>query len=77
MSKRVGITYSDAGKAQPYADALRQAGLEPVLLGADDSASLENLDGLLISGGADVNPRHYGQTPHPETQKPDDPRDEL
>jgi gamma-glutamyl-gamma-aminobutyrate hydrolase PuuD len=77
MGKRVGITYSIPGKLKPYADALRLVGLEPVPLRAGDAVSLDALDGLLISGGCDLNPRRYGQTPHPETQPPDDARDEL
>jgi putative glutamine amidotransferase len=77
MGKRVGVTYSIPEKLKPYADALRLVGLEPVPLRAGDAVSLDSLDGLLISGGCDLNPRLYGETPKPETQKPDDARDEL
>ncbi len=56
---------------------LRLVGLEPVPLRAGDAVSLDSLDGLLISGGCDLNPNRYGQAPHPETQQPDDARDEL
>ena len=77
MGKRVGVTYSNSEKVKPYEDALRLVGLEPVPLRAGDAVSLDSLDGLLISGGCDINPRRYGQEPHPETQPPDDARDEL
>jgi putative glutamine amidotransferase len=43
-----------------YADAVRLAGGAPVLVGAGDPVP-ERYDGLLLSGGADVHPRHYGQ----------------
>ena len=75
MGKRVGVTYSNSEKVKPYEDALRLVGLEPVPLRAGDAVSLDSLDGLLISGGCDLNPRLYGQEPHPKTQKPDDARD--
>src|ERR1700688_2090667 len=77
MGKRVGITYNNPEKLKPYAEALRLVGLEPVRLRAGDAVSLDSLDGLLISGGCDLNPRLDGEETRPETQKPDDARDEL
>jgi putative glutamine amidotransferase len=53
-----------------YADAVVRAGGVPVLLPAatDDPdaavAVVERLDGLVISGGADVDPAQYGEQPH-------------
>ena len=61
MGKRVGITYSIPEKLKPYADALKLVGLDPVPLRAGEAVSLDSLDGLLISGGCDLNPRRYGQ----------------
>jgi putative glutamine amidotransferase len=43
-----------------YADAVRAAGGEPLLVGAGDPIP-ERYDGLLLSGGADVHPRYYRQ----------------
>ena len=37
---------------------------------------LDSLDGLLITGGNDVNPAAYGQEPHPNNDKPAPERDE-
>ena len=37
---------------------------------------LDSLDGLLITGGNDVNPAAYGQEPHPSNDKPAPERDE-
>lgn len=55
-----------------YAAAVEETGGIPVLLppvgqpgAADDVAA--RLDGLVVSGGADVEPQRYGQLPHPLT----------
>jgi putative glutamine amidotransferase len=55
-----------------YAAAVEETGGVPVLLppvarlGAAD-ALVRRLDGLIISGGADVDPARYGAHPHPRT----------
>jgi len=78
MPNRVGVTYKYDEKARPYEEALRQVGLEPVRLHASRPPhTIEGLDGLLLSGGSDINPKLYHQPPHVETDKPDDPRDEM
>lgn len=77
MSKRVGVTYRERDRVAPYEEALRSVGIEPVLISPDDSATLEGIDGLLVTGGTDVNPKLYGQAPHAETDAPDDARDQL
>ena len=52
-----------------YADAVADAGGEPVLLpAASVSASVvSRLDGLVLAGGADVDPARYGEEPGPHT----------
>ncbi len=45
---------------QYYTDAVRDAGGEPVVVRAGDPMPA-NYDGLLLSGGADVHPRYYGE----------------
>jgi putative glutamine amidotransferase len=55
-----------------YVDAVRRSGGRPVLLppggDADEaSATVGGLDGLIVSGGPDIDPVRYGQPPHPET----------
>src|SRR3954471_24786519 len=47
----------------PYAEAVAEAGGEPVLLptGAVSADVVARLDGLVLAGGADVDPQRYGQ----------------
>jgi putative glutamine amidotransferase len=62
---------------QVYFDAITRAGGIAVLLPpqpVDDAIAarvLDGLDGLIITGGKDIDPARYGQQPHPTT---DDPR---
>jgi putative glutamine amidotransferase len=74
MSKlRAGVTFGNAARVGPYELALREAGIEAV----GNPASLEGLEGLLLTGGSDVNPKLYNQQPADETEKPNDERDQL
>lgn len=77
MAARVGVSDCGDAKIAAYERAVRLVGLEPVRLTVGRSQSLDGLNGLLLTGGADINPRRYGESPQPETQKPDDARDEL
>ena len=43
MPKRVGITYRNARKAEPYVRALRAVGIEPVLIHPDEPISIDSL----------------------------------
>jgi putative glutamine amidotransferase len=57
---------------KPYTDALERAGacgavLPPVPITAEQAAAwLSPFDGLVLTGGADVNPQLYGQEPQAE-----------
>jgi gamma-glutamyl-gamma-aminobutyrate hydrolase PuuD len=77
MSKRVGVTFRNPQKVVPYEQALLAVGVEPVRIHPDSPRDLEGLDGLLLSGGTDLNPSRYGQQPHQANDEPDDPRDEM
>lgn len=52
-----------------YVDAVTRSGGVPLLLPpvATDESVLEVLDGLLLIGGADLDPPGYGAEPHPAT----------
>ncbi len=69
-----------------YAESVALAGGAPVLLPAPGStarhsvdelaaAVLGGLDGVLLSGGADIDPARYGATPDPNSQHPSSDRD--
>jgi putative glutamine amidotransferase len=73
MNKRVAVTFNEPDRVVTYEAALREVGLEPVR----NPESLDGLAGLLLTGGTDVNPALYQEAPHPETQQPDDKRDQL
>jgi putative glutamine amidotransferase len=75
--KRVGVTYSNASKVGPYERALEAVGIEPVLIHPDAPILLDGLDGLLLTGGTDVNPKLYHQDQHEANDEPEDARDTL
>lgn len=61
-----------------YVDAVHVAGGAALVLPASDialSEVIDVLDGLLVTGGEDVEPSRYGQQAHEKTQKPDPLRD--
>jgi putative glutamine amidotransferase len=77
VPKKVAVTYEDSKKVERYNDALRLVGLEPVPVKAGEPLRLAEVDGLLLTGGRDVDPRLYGQEPVPETQPPNPERDRM
>ena len=53
-----------------YVEAVERAGGRPLLVPPSEEAieeTLDALDALIFSGGADLDPELYGQEPHPET----------
>ncbi len=56
-----------------YAQAVNRAGALALLLGPDPvltedpDEALDRVDGLMLAGGADIDPRAYGAAPHPKT----------
>jgi putative glutamine amidotransferase len=55
---------------EPYLAAIRRAGgaplaLDPTSSPADREAAFAAMDGLLLPGGADLDPSLYGEEPHP------------
>ena len=61
---------------QWYLDLLHDAGADVVILPPDNDPSvLDRLDGLALAGGADVDARLYGATPHATADLPRESRD--
>jgi gamma-glutamyl-gamma-aminobutyrate hydrolase PuuD len=61
-----------------YVDAVERAGGRPVLIPPSEEGveeTLDALDGIIFSGGADVDPALYGAEAHPETDSPQARRD--
>jgi gamma-glutamyl-gamma-aminobutyrate hydrolase PuuD len=61
-----------------YVDAVEKAGGRAVVIPPTDAGideTLGALDGVVFSGGADVDPSRYGAEPHPETDTPQARRD--
>ncbi|MGJ5676539.1 MAG: gamma-glutamyl-gamma-aminobutyrate hydrolase family protein [Nostochopsis sp.] len=80
----IGITTYGRQEASPfslpaaYLDAVRAAGGTPILLPpgeTDPAILLEPLDGLIISGGGDINPKCYNGLHHPSIYSVDCDRD--
>ncbi len=64
----VGIT--PCSRVDDYVESVRRAGGEPVVLSNSDdpAAVLDRVDGVLLTGGLDVDPSLYGEAPHPATE---------
>ena len=65
-----------------YVRAVAEAGGRPLLVPPSEDGveeTLDGLDGLILSGGPDVDPALYGAEPHPETDgaRPERDRAEL
>jgi len=72
--------YPRYGVATSYCEAVEGAGGVPVVFPlSDDKAVLEVfyglIDGLLLPGGQDVHPMHYGEEPHRRIEQVDPLRD--
>lgn len=81
-AKRAGTQRPIYGNNQAYVRAVERAGGVPVLIPPlpDESsmrAICDRLDGLLLTGGEDVDPDLYGEQPIPQCGASDRQRDEL
>jgi putative glutamine amidotransferase len=71
----IGIT--PCRQLPDYIESIRRAGGEPCVLQMNAAASLKELDGVLLSGGGDIDPALYKQARHPKTGEPDPTRDSF
>jgi putative glutamine amidotransferase len=74
--------FSQIAVTEAYVKAVSRAGGTPLLipLGLPDAAYptlLEHLDGILFTGGGDVQPERYGGQPHPLVSEIDPDRDRV
>ncbi len=60
-------------RIQPYQEALRAVGLESIVLRPGED--VPDFDGLLLSGGTDIDPDFYRTARDPRTDEPDTGRD--
>jgi putative glutamine amidotransferase len=67
MRPRVAITLGATTKPhviEQYVRYLEEAGADTVVVKPGDAVPWDALDGVVFGGGADVDPRAYGQAPH-------------
>jgi putative glutamine amidotransferase len=76
---RTGVwVFSAALIPSTYVDAIARAGGRPLIVPPLDNGideTLDALDGILFSGGEDLDPAHYGAERHPETKGVHERRD--
>jgi putative glutamine amidotransferase len=67
VSVPVVVAITPCKKPRDYDAAIRRTGATPRALALEEAAAtvLEGVDGLLLTGGDDVDPALYGETPHP------------
>lgn len=82
----IGITTYGADQANryglpiAYVTAVQRAGGQAVLIppaGGEPERYLDFIDGLILAGGGDIDPSHYGGAPHPTLYGVDAARDAL
>jgi len=70
------------GINEPYVKSIMNAGGLPILIplefsNDDLNVLLPRLDGVLFTGGYDIDPRRYGNQPHPKVEGIDADRDRI
>src|SRR5665213_4218986 len=72
---RVLVVCRDLLYGKRYGDALELVGIQPVLAEPEPGLIIGTYEGLLLTGGTDVNPELYNELRAPETDAPDRERD--
>ncbi|HXE79860.1 MAG TPA: gamma-glutamyl-gamma-aminobutyrate hydrolase family protein [Vicinamibacterales bacterium] len=72
------IGIAACARLHDYEESVRRAGGEPRVLpiGMPVEQALEGLDGLMLAGGEDVDPRFFNEPPHPTFRPAEPGRDE-
>jgi putative glutamine amidotransferase len=71
MRPRIAITLGATTRAhvvEQYVRYLAEAGADAVVVKPGDAVPWDEIDGLVLGGGADVDPRAYGQEPDPSVE---------
>jgi putative glutamine amidotransferase len=74
------IAVAQSRRTADYLESIRRVGGEPIEIGAateDAFGILGRADGLLLTGGGDVDPALYGEAPHPTFEPAEAGRDEF
>lgn len=74
------IAVTSCQKLPNYENAIRRAGAEPVVVDPATSSPADivrEFDGVLLTGGGDVNPAMYGEHTHPSVMPAEPGRDEF
>ncbi len=71
------IAVSRNRRMTDYLESIRRAGGEPVEVGGDEApaAIVARVGGVLLAGGGDVDPSHYGEAPHARFEAAEPGRD--
>jgi putative glutamine amidotransferase len=72
------IAIAQNRKMEDYLESVRRAGGDPIEVvvdGEDPQHLLSRVDGLMLTGGGDVDPTLYGETPHATFQAAETGRD--
>ncbi|MEE9284751.1 MAG: gamma-glutamyl-gamma-aminobutyrate hydrolase family protein [Dehalococcoidia bacterium] len=68
----IAITYSEEEPVEPYVDAVEAGGGKPRIVNVATPIDIEELlpavDGLVLTGGADIDPALYGGKPLPSVE---------
>jgi putative glutamine amidotransferase len=74
------IAVAQSRRTADYLESIRRVGGEPLEIGAGTAGvfdALRRADGLLLTGGGDVDPAVYGEAPHPTFEPAESGRDEF
>jgi putative glutamine amidotransferase len=73
------IAITNCRKLEDYRQSVLHVGGEVRIVDASSEvdAALTGVDGLLLTGGGDVEPSRYGEAPHPELEDVEPERDEF